>query len=99
VKGARVGIVGITFDEDVPDLRNMDVDGWQTLNQELADKPIDLPPNPVSFSYGDHAIKFQHRLRPPGPAPERQMCREQTRTEQRRERGLWDCRNRDQVSD
>jgi hypothetical protein len=43
VKGARVGIVGITFDEGVPDLRKMDVDGWQTLNQELADKPTDLP--------------------------------------------------------
>jgi hypothetical protein len=68
VKGARVGIVGTTFDEGVPDLRNMDVDGWQTPNQEFADKPTDLPAGPRIILLQRPRNQIPTRLRQPAPS-------------------------------
>ena len=57
VKGARVGILGITFKEDVPDLRNSRVPDIVTELREFGIDPM------ISDSYADaEAVRYEYGL-------------------------------------
>jgi len=57
VKGARVGVLGITFKEDVPDLRNSRVPDIVTELREFGIDPM------ISDSYADaEAVRYEYGL-------------------------------------